>query len=133
MRIRDWSSEVCSSDLIGVEKAREPRRQIAIDAMAENQLRRLHRTRGIDMERQPRRMPPLKRLNGVGIDVALDLAGFIALTPDAALQFLERRGLAILVHPAEQHGDDLVGRKVRLPFGAAYLVEQIAKVRLMLP
>src|SRR3546814_1528013 len=79
------------------------------------------------MELQPRRMPPLKRLNGVGIDVALDLAGFIALTPDAALQFLERRGLAILVHPAEQHGDDLFGRKVRLPFGAAYLVEQIAK------
>src|SRR3546814_7740355 len=86
--------------------------------MAENQLLRLHRTRGIDMELQPRRMPPLKRLNGVGIDVALDLAGFIALTPDAALQFLERRGLAILVHPAEQHGDDLFGRKVRLPFGA---------------
>src|SRR3546814_6561877 len=110
MRISDWSSDVCSSDLqpdgdrdsvvgarlqlasdIGVEKAREPRRQIAIDAMAENQLLRLHRTRGIDMELQPRRMPPLKRLNGVGIDVALDLAGFIALTPDAALQFLERR------------------------------------------
>src|SRR3546814_2408796 len=92
MRISDWSSDVCSSDLlqlasdIGVEKAREPRRQIAIDAMAENQLLRLHRTRGIDMELQPRRMPPLKRLNGVGIDVALDLAGFIALTPDAALQ-----------------------------------------------
>src|SRR3546814_7702213 len=73
------------------------------------------------MELQPRRMPPLKRLNGVGIDVALDLAGFIALTPDATLQFLERRGLAILVHPAEQHGDDLFGRKVRLPFGDAYL------------
>src|SRR3546814_13476864 len=98
MRIRDWSSEVCSSDLIGVEKAREPRRQIAIDAMAENQLLRLHRTRGIDMELQPRRMPPLKRLNGVGIDVALDLADLIALTPDAALQFLERRGLALFVH-----------------------------------
>src|SRR3546814_12951936 len=124
MRIRDWSSEVCSSDLIGVEKAREPRRQIAIDAMAENQLLRLHRTRGIDMELQPRRMQPLKRLNGVGIDVALDLAGFIALTPDDALQFIEPRGLAILAPPAAHPGHNLLGRKVPLHSAAAHLVKQ---------
>src|SRR3546814_15703461 len=116
MRISDWSSDVCSSDLqpdgdrdsgvgarlqlasdIGVEKAREPRRQIAIDAMAANQLLRLHRTRGIDMELQPRSMPPLTRRNGVGLDAALAIAVFIALNPTAALYFLAMLGLSISV------------------------------------
>ena len=73
-------------------------------------------------------MPVLQRFDGVGVDVAFELPGLVALLPDHPLQRLERRGLAVFGNPAQQNLDhplDVGIRRVAVAAHAGQLFSDV--------
>ena len=97
---------------------------------AEDQLLRLYRSRGIDVQRQPGRVPLAQRLDRVGIDVPLEGAGAIALLPHLPLQGLERGGLAVGGDPFQEDGDHPLHVGIQLAGFGAHGVELLGHRRL---
>lgn len=116
-----------------VEITTEQRRQIPRLRAAENQLLRLNRSRRVHKQLITGPMPALQRFNRIRVNMPFQLPGMITLSPDHALQGLERRGFAIFLNPAQEdfnnpfniglrciavtaHGVELLGDTARAAF-----------------
>src|SRR3546814_8462580 len=118
MRISDWSSDVCSSDLLGDDKANAARRAGDDRDLAGYALHRAARQLGVEIEIQ---LPELPELAAIVTDVgALDtgalqrLAGFLVIEHGAIDDITEHRhrnadGIrqALLDHRWNRAGDPL--------------------------
>src|ERR1700735_1107149 len=93
--------------------------------MREQQPLRRHRARGVNVESQSLPMPVSERAYGILVDRCTQCTGVETFLPNEALKCLERRYFSVVIHPAQQHGDQLRRIQQGVPFDSSNLVDDV--------